>query len=295
MGVSSKRIRNEQEKELKGFRESLKQEVKLLKCEVELLPKDRRKEALKMRKDQLEREHVLRERGFVERLNESHESHMERLSDTHKEKVALLDRQFLQQKQQLMRAREAALWEMEERQLHERHQLAKRQLKDLFFLQRHQMLVHHEKELEHLKRMMDRKEEELIKNQTLERKALPKRIRQEMKAREMMFRESMRISVTNLNGTLKPIEEKDRIKKFQEAEKKRYRAEQHRFEQKHQRQLEESRASSQAAIKELEQMQNEKRKLLMEHETLKLKELDEEYAKDIREWKAHLKPRKQVS
>ena len=67
--VSSKRIRNEQEKELKGFRESLKQEVcddyqqkmyvvlqvKLLKCEVELLPKDRRKEALKMRKDQLER------------------------------------------------------------------------------------------------------------------------------------------------------------------------------------------------------------------------------------------------
>ena len=85
------------------------------------------------------REHVLRERGFVERLNESHESHMKRLSDTHREKVALLDRQFLQQKQQLMRAREAALWEMEERQLHERHQLAKRQLKDMFFLQRHQV------------------------------------------------------------------------------------------------------------------------------------------------------------
>ena len=56
-------------------------------------------------------------------------------------------------------------------------------------------------------------EEELIKNQTQERKALPKRIRQEMKAREMMFRESMRISVTNLNETLKPIEEKDRLKK----------------------------------------------------------------------------------
>ena len=47
----------------------------------------------------------------------------------------------MQQKQQLMRAREAALWEMEERQLHEKHQLAKRQLKDMFFLQRHQMLV----------------------------------------------------------------------------------------------------------------------------------------------------------
>jgi hypothetical protein len=38
-------------------------------------------------------------------------------------------------------------------------------VQDLFFLQRHQMLVHHEKELDHLKRMMERKEEELIKNQ----------------------------------------------------------------------------------------------------------------------------------
>eukprot|EP00092_Neocalanus_flemingeri_P056366 GFUD01066806.1.p1 GENE.GFUD01066806.1~~GFUD01066806.1.p1 ORF type:complete len:1751 (+),score=481.79 GFUD01066806.1:294-5546(+) len=291
--VSSKRIRNEQEKELKSFRESLKQEVKLLKHEVELLPKDRRKEALKLRKEQLEREHIEREKNFVDRLNESHESHMKRLSDTHREKIALLDRQFLQQKQQLMRAREAALWEMEERQLHERHQLAKRQLKDMFFLQRHQMLVHHEKELDHLKRMMERREEELIKNQAVERRALPKRIRAEMKAREMMYRESLRISVTNLHEAITPTEEKDRFKKFQEAEKKRYRAEQQRFEMKHAKQLEEARAGSQAAVKELEQLQNEKRKMLMEHETSKLKELDESYAKEFKDWKADLKPRKQ--
>ena len=77
----------------------------------------------------------------MSQLNDSHETSLRRLDDTHKQKIALLDRQFLQQKQQLMRAREAAIWEMEERQLHERHQLAKRQLKDMFFLQRHQMLV----------------------------------------------------------------------------------------------------------------------------------------------------------
>merc|ERR1712223_1841617 len=267
---------------------------KLLKQEVDLLPKSERKETLKARKEALEGDQNHREQLFLAKLNDTHEASLKRLSDTHREKIALLDRQFLQQKQQLMRAREAAIWEMEERQLHERHQLAKRQLKDLFFLQRHQMLVHHEKELEHLKRMMDRKEEELIKNQTFERKALPKRIRQEMKAREMMFRESMRISVTNLNETLKPIEEKDRLKKFQEAEKKRYRAEQHRFEMKHQRQLEESRASSATNIKELEQLQNEKRKMLMEHETQKLRELDDTYGQELREWKGQLKPRKQA-
>lgn len=42
-------------------------------------------------------------------------------------------------------AREAAVWELEERHLQEKHQLSKRQLKDIFFLQRHQMLVRHEK------------------------------------------------------------------------------------------------------------------------------------------------------
>ena len=42
-------------------------------------------------------------------------------------------------------AREAAIWELEERQLHEKNQLAKRQLKDLFYLKRHQMLTRHEK------------------------------------------------------------------------------------------------------------------------------------------------------
>merc|ERR1712244_60477 len=95
----------------------------------------------------------------------------------------------------------------------------------------------------------------------------------------MMYRESLRISVTNLHEAMTPTEEKDRFKKFQEAEKKRYRAEQQRFEMKH--------------SKQLEDLQNEKRKMLMEHETAKLKELDESYSREFTEWKNNLKPRKQ--
>ena len=55
---------------------------------------------------------------------------------------------------------------------------------------------------------------------------------------------------------------------------------------KHSKQLEESKANSAAAIKELEHLQNEKRKMLMEHETAKLKELDESYSKEFTEWKS---------
>ncbi|XP_046386682.1 serine/threonine-protein kinase 10 [Ischnura elegans] len=297
--VASKKIRAEQEKELKQFREGLKQELRLLRQEVDLLPRDKRKSAFRGKKEAMEIEHEEREKQFLESLNESHENSLRRMGDAHREKMALMERQFLQQQQQLMRARESALWELEERQIHEKQQLAKRQLKDIFFMQRHQMLTRHEKELEQVRRMNQRMEEDLLKRQSAEKRALPKRIRTEMKAREMMFRESMRIAVSgtppspNPANSSDPEEERDKLRKFQENEKKRYRAEQLHFERKHQRQLEELRATSDATVKELEQLQNEKRKMLMEHETMKLKEQEEGYARELKEWKSQLKPRKQ--
>lgn len=57
-------------------------------------------------------------------------------------------------------------------------------------------------------RMLSRKEEDLIKRQTVEKRALPKRIRTERKARDMMFRESLRIS-TNLDQEA----EREKLKK----------------------------------------------------------------------------------
>lgn len=103
------------------------------------------------------------------------------------------------------------LWELEEKQIHEKHQLSKRSVKDICFMQRHQMIVRHEKELEQVKRMLQRKEEELIKRQTVERRALPKRIRNERKARDLMFRESLRIS-TNIE----PDAEREKLKKVRQ-------------------------------------------------------------------------------
>lgn len=46
-----------QERELKEFRESQKQELRLLKQEVDLMPKDKRKSVFKTRKEKLEEEH----------------------------------------------------------------------------------------------------------------------------------------------------------------------------------------------------------------------------------------------
>ncbi|GIY05626.1 hypothetical protein CEXT_140681 [Caerostris extrusa] len=291
---ASKKIRADQEREMKAFRESLKNEFKFLKQEIDTLPKEKRKDMMRVRREQMELDHIKREREFIERLNENHDMQMKRLGDTHKGKIALLERQFLQQKQQLLRAREAAIWELEERHLHEKHQLAKRQLKDLFFLQRHQMLVRHEKELEQIRRMNDAKEEEVMKQQAIEKRQWPKRMRSEMKTRELMFRESLRISYANLSESHEDEREKIRkifscvfkdlmamllyghLEEFQEGEKRRYKAEQQRQELKHKKQLEELRAHAESTVKELEQMQ-----------------LEEDHSAELKEWKANLKPRKQ--
>lgn len=64
-----------------------------------------------------------------------------RMKEQYREKIALMEKQFLQQKQQLIRSREADIWEREERHYMERHQLAKRQMKDIFFTQRHQVVI----------------------------------------------------------------------------------------------------------------------------------------------------------
>ncbi|KAI5640798.1 polo kinase kinase domain-containing protein [Phthorimaea operculella] len=287
--AAAKRLRAEHERDLRHFRDTLKQELRLLKQEVELVSKERRKEAYRARRARLDAEHAERERAFVAALADASDALLRRLHDHHRDRQALQDTQYLQQRQQIMRTREAALWELEEKQIHERHQLAKRQLKDEFLLRRHQMLVRHDKELDQIKRKNQRKEEELAKCQALEKRSLPKRIRAEQKAREMMFRESLRIS--SQPGTHE--DERERLKKFQENEKRRYRAEQQRLATKHAKAREELKAQGEAMLRELEQYQNEKRKALMNHESSKMKAAEERYAQELREWRATLANRKQ--
>jgi len=288
--VAAKKLKQDQERELKSFRDGLKQEMKLLKQEVDMLPKDIRKDTMKRRKEEKDIEQGEKERRFLEMQSENMEKAMKRLSDQHREKIALLEKQFLQQKQQLLRAREAAIWELEEKQLHEKHQLAKKQLKDLFFLKRHQMLTRHEKELEQMQRVNVRREEEMLARHAVEKKRLPKIQKAEMKTRQQLFKQSLRISQMGMSAE----HERDKIRQFEDSEKKRMKAEQLRQELKHKKQWDDLKAKNEAALKELEQLQSEKRKMLMEHETEKIKELDGQYQAGLREWKAQLRPRKQA-
>nr|XP_055106016.1 STE20-like serine/threonine-protein kinase isoform X2 [Symphalangus syndactylus] len=254
----AKRIKGEQEKELSKFQNMLK---------------NRKKE----------------EQEFVQKQQQELDGSLKKIIQQQKAELANIERECLNNKQQLMRAREAAIWELEERHLQEKHQLLKQQLKDQYFMQRHQLLKRHEKETEQMQRYNQRLIEELKNRQTQERARLPKIQRSVAKTRMAMFKKSLRI-----NSTATPDQDRDKIKQFGAQEEKRQKNERMAQHQKHENQMRDLQLQCEANVRELHQLQNEKCHLLVEHETQKLKELDEEHSQELKEWREKLRPRKKT-
>uniref|UniRef100_A0A452F059 non-specific serine/threonine protein kinase n=1 Tax=Capra hircus TaxID=9925 RepID=A0A452F059_CAPHI len=254
----AKRIKGDQEKELSKFQNVLK---------------NRKKE----------------EQEFVQKQQQELDGSLKKIIQQQKAELANIERECLNNKQQLMRAREAAIWELEERHLQEKHQLLKQQLKDQYFMQRHQLLKRHEKETEQMQRYNQRLIEELKSRQTQERARLPKIQRSEAKTRMAMFKKSLRI-----NSTATPDQDRDKIKQFASQEEKRQKNERMAQHQKHENQMRDLQLQCEANVRELHQLQNEKCHLLVEHETQKLKELDEEHSQELKEWREKLRPRKKT-
>ncbi|KFQ01380.1 STE20-like serine/threonine-protein kinase isoform X1 [Haliaeetus albicilla] len=285
----AKRIKAEQEKELSKFQNMLKNKKKEVLCEVEKAPKELRKELMKRKKEELAQSQHAQEQEFVQKQQQELDASLKKIIQQQKTELATIERDCLNNKQQLMRAREAAIWELEERHLQEKHQLLKQQLKDQYFMQRHQLLKRHEKETEQMQRYNQRLIEELKNKQTQERARLPKIQRSEAKTRMAMFKKSLRI-----NSLASPDQDREKIKQFAIQEEKRQKNERLAQHQKHENQMRDLQLQCEANIRELHQLQNEKCHLLVEHETQKLKELDEEHSQELKEWREKLRPRKKT-
>ncbi|XP_054838236.1 LOW QUALITY PROTEIN: STE20-like serine/threonine-protein kinase [Eublepharis macularius] len=285
----AKRIKSEQEKELTKFQNVLKNRKKEVFNEVEKAPKELRKELMKRKKEELTQSQHAQEQEFVQKQQQELDASLKKIIQQQKTELATIERDCLNNKQQLMRVREAAIWELEERHLQEKHQLLKQQLKDQYFLQRHQLLKRHEKETEQMQRYNQRLIEELKNKQTQEKVRLPKIQRSEAKTRMAMFKKSLRI-----NSSSTPEQDREKIKQFAVQEEKRHKNERLAQHQKHENQMRDLQLQCEANIRELHQLQNEKCHLLVEHETQKLKELDEEHSQELKEWREKLRPRKKT-
>lgn len=71
----------------------------MLKQEIDLLPKDKRKDEFRKRKTAMEVEQDDREKQFLANLSEQHEIALRRISEIYREKMAATEKSYLQQKQ----------------------------------------------------------------------------------------------------------------------------------------------------------------------------------------------------
>uniref|UniRef100_A0A480RFD1 non-specific serine/threonine protein kinase n=1 Tax=Sus scrofa TaxID=9823 RepID=A0A480RFD1_PIG len=203
----AKRIRLEQERDYAKFQEQLKLMKKEVKNEVEKLPRQQRKENMKQKMEEHAQKKQLLDRDFLAKQKEDLELAMKRITADNRREICDKERECLTRKQELLRDREAALWEMEEHHLQERHQLVKQQLKDQYFLQRHELVRKHEKEREQMQRYNQRMMEQLKVRQQQEKARLPKIQRSEGKTRMAMYKKSLHI-----NGAGSAAEQREKIK-----------------------------------------------------------------------------------
>ncbi|KAI5090046.1 STE20-like kinase b, partial [Silurus meridionalis] len=303
----AKRIKGEQDKELSKFQNMLKNRKKerlshvrnpvMTRIREELIqtPRDESVAHVMIQSFQLSSCTLFSgpmqdEQEFLQKQQQGLDGALKKIIQQHKSELTTVERDCLNHKQQLLRAREAAMWELEERHLLEKHQLYKQQLKDQYFMQRHQLLKRHEKEMEQMHRYNQRLVEEMKTKQTQERTRLPKIQRSDAKTRMAMFKKSLRISSPGLT----PDQEREKIKQFAAQEEKRQKNERLHQHQKHENQMRDLQLQCDANVRELQQLQNEKCHLLIEHETQKLKELDEEHSAELKDWREKLRPRKKT-
>ncbi|KAM6056316.1 serine/threonine-protein kinase 10 [Chlamydotis macqueenii] len=285
----AKRIRLEQERDHVKFLEQLKQMKKEVKNEVEKLPRQQRKGSMKVKMDDFAQKKQTMEQEFLAKQKEDLELAMKNITTQNKKEICDKERECLNKKQQLMREREACIWDLEEHQQQEKHQLVKQQLKDQYFLQRHELLRKHEKEREQMQRYNQRMLEQLKIRQQQEKARLPKIQRSEGKTRMAMYKKSLHI-----HSSGSASEQREKIKQFAQQEEKRQKAERLHQQQKHETQMKDMQAQCESNTSELQQLQNEKCHLLIEHETQKLKSLDENHNLHMKEWRDKLRPRKKA-
>uniref|UniRef100_A0AAZ3NR49 non-specific serine/threonine protein kinase n=1 Tax=Oncorhynchus tshawytscha TaxID=74940 RepID=A0AAZ3NR49_ONCTS len=268
----TKRIRSEQDRDYNKFLDQMKRNKKEVRECVWTV-------SIKMKGEQ----------NFLSAQKNHLDTTLKRIISENKREISETERQCLNKKQNLVRDREATIWDLDEKNLHEKHQLLKQQLKDQYFLQRHQLLKKHEKEQEQMQCYNQRMIELLKARQQQEKGRLPKIQRSEGKTRMVMFKKSLRI-----NSTGSTSEDREKIKQFAQQEDKRQKAERLHQQQKHEHQMRDMVGQCEGNVRELQQLQNEKCHLLIENETQRLKSLDEQHNHHLKEWREQLKPRKKA-
>jgi hypothetical protein len=214
-----------------------------------------------------------------------YEAELNRLLEKQKADMKELELRFMDAKQDLRRNHTNELWEMEQRQKQDKHQMLKQELREAFHMQRHQMRSRHQKEIELQARRDQFRLDELRQQQLLEKRQVPKKLKAEHKQVIAEMRKGRQKRSDNYKEDLKRVDEQYQKRAYMETEL---------MNERHEHELETLKAELDANMRELQEIQNEKKMMLTQQENNKLKERDEQHTHELRDWRADLAKKRQA-
>ncbi|XP_055064676.2 STE20-like serine/threonine-protein kinase [Misgurnus anguillicaudatus] len=228
------------------------------------------------------------EQRFLQKQQQELNEALQKGVQEHKRKVASMEWEITAKSQQLKRAREAVIWELEQRHLQEKYHLFKQQVKEQYSLQRQQLTKRHNKEKERAFRFQQIVLENQKSLQAQERASLQKAQKAEAKAHLQQFK--VELKKEGLSGP----EQRQRLTQFLSEEEARQKLERQSLQDTHENQLKAVQEQCDASNFDLQQLQNEKLQVLVDMEKKKIKTLEDEHTLELNEWRDKLACRKEV-
>ncbi len=204
----------DQEKELKQFREQIREQFKQIKREFDspynsinnnnsIFLNNTGTQSIKDRKEQLKRyliekenESYLREKQFIDNQQQTLDNQLKTIENYHKQRIQILERQFLIEKQNLLKTKEQALWEIDEHELRSRYDLLRKQTKSFYSLFRTMLTQQSEKELQQLDEQIRFERDTLEGRLNDDRREWPRTWKKMQKTRNKQFRQQLIINKT---------------------------------------------------------------------------------------------------
>ncbi|KAK1800467.1 hypothetical protein P4O66_005502 [Electrophorus voltai] len=244
------------------------------------------------------------EQNFLQRQQQELNETLQKAVQEHKRKVASMEWEVSVKSQQLKRARESVIWELEQRHLQEKYHLFKQQVKEQYSLQRQQLSKRHNKDMERASRFQQALLEEQRSLQAQERGHLQRVQRTKAKTRLSQFRQELK--GRGLSGP----EQRQRLTQFLSEVEAQQKQEWTKLQENQEVQFREVQEQCDANISELQQLQGGEASssgLCVLHvsereasgpggkmEKKKIKGLEDEHTLELNEWRDKLTCRKEA-
>ncbi|CAF0868970.1 unnamed protein product [Didymodactylos carnosus] len=314
-----KTIKLDNDKELKQFREQLREQLKQIRRDYETASQQQQPSyhhqtyngamsvnmightngnqslTMKDRKDQIKRyltekedEFYMKEKQYQDNQQTQLEQQLKTIENYHKQRIQALERQFLTERQNLLKTKEQALWEVDEVELRSRYDLLRKQTKAFYSLFRTMLNQQAEKELQQLDEQGRFDRDNLEQKLQEDKRQWPRIWKKMQKTRMKQFKQQLLINKTSFE------DEKILLKKFENDENEKRRVHEERLKGKHRHSVQNLIAKHQITRNELLTVQRQKLEQCVDFETRKLQELQSTFECDWVEFRNTQKSRKLI-